>query len=183
MRFMASLWREYGEKTHTRTFRLAWIYLQFQDSCSFALWSQAAPGPVALQDAGLTADANLFPQCFEFVPTILMKQRTEKQMLLTDVLPAFATELRQLLIEKGEQELAAQVQELMILDRCRCGDDFCTTFYTRPRPQGGFGPGHRNVALTPDEGMLILDVVLETIACVEVLDRDELRQKLQAALP
>jgi hypothetical protein len=33
----------------------------------------------------------------------------EKRLLLTDTLPAFATELRQLLTEQGESELAAQV--------------------------------------------------------------------------
>ncbi len=104
-------------------------------------------------------------------------------MFLTEVLPAFATELRQLLIEKGERELAAQVPELMILDRCRCGADFYATFYTQPKPQGGFGPSNRNVALAPEEGMLLLDVVGETIACVEVLYRDEVCQKLQAVLP
>ncbi len=42
---------------------------------------------------------------------------------------------------------------------------------------------HNNVALTPSQGMLILDVVGEAIACVEVLYRDEVRQKLQPALP
>jgi hypothetical protein len=82
--------------------------------------------------------------------------------------------------EQGQPELAAQVPGLMILDRCRCGDDFCATFYTQPKPEGSFGLGHRNVALTPDEGMLILDVVGEKIACVEVLYRDEVRQKLGA---
>jgi hypothetical protein len=89
-----------------------------------------------------------------------MKQQTQKQPLLADVLPEFAAELQQLLTEKGEPELAAQVPGLMIFDRCRCGDDICCgTFYTQPKPEGGYGPGHWNVGLTPDEGMLILDVV------------------------
>jgi hypothetical protein len=114
---------------------------------------------------------------------VSMNQQTEKRLLLADTLPSLASELQQLLTEKGEPELAAQVPGLMILDRCRCGDDFCATFYTRPKPQGSFGSGHRNVALTPEKGMLILDVVAGEIACVEVLDRAEVRQKLQAALP
>ena len=106
----------------------------------------------------------------------------EKRLLLTDTLPAFASELQQLLIEKGESELAAQVPGLMIFDRCRCGDDFCATFYTLPKPEGSYGPGHRNVALTPEEGMLILDVVAGEIACVEVLERPDVREKLVAVL-
>jgi hypothetical protein len=112
-----------------------------------------------------------------------MNQQNATQLLLTDTLPAFAAELQQLLIEKGEPELAAQVPGLAILDRCRCGDDKCGTFYTRPKPNGAYGPGHRNVALTPEEGMLILDVVDGEIACVEVLDRDDVREKLDAVLP
>jgi hypothetical protein len=112
-----------------------------------------------------------------------MNQQPEKQFLLADTLPAFATELRQLLEAQGEHELAAQVPGVVILERCRCGDDFCATFYTQPKPHGSYGPGHRNVALTPEEGMLILDVVGGEIACAEVLYRDEVRRKLVAVLP
>lgn len=107
----------------------------------------------------------------------------EKQLHLADVLPAFAAELRRLLTEKGKPELAAQVPGLVIFDRCRCGDDLCSTFYTQPKPEGSFGPGHRNVALTPEQGMVILDVVAEEIACVEVLGRSDVREKLNAVLP
>lgn len=71
---------------------------------------------------------------------------------------------------------------MRVLERCRCGDDFCATFYTRPKPKGGFGPGHRNMVLTPEKGMLILDVVAGEIACVEVLNRNDVRKKLLAVL-
>jgi hypothetical protein len=89
--------------------------------------------------------------------------------LISDVLPALAQELHQLLVEQGESELADQVPGLRIVDRCRCGDNFCATFYVCPKPNGAYGPGYRNVPLTPREGMLILDVVGEKIAAVEVL--------------
>jgi len=112
-----------------------------------------------------------------------MPEQTEKQLLLADALPAFSAELRQLLEEHGEHELASQVPTLAILDRCRCGDDICATFYTQPKPKGGFGPGHRNVRLMPEEGMLILDIVGGEIMCVEVLDRNDVRQKLDEVLP
>ena len=111
------------------------------------------------------------------------QQQTDTRLLLTDVFPVFSTELRQLLVEQGESELAAQVPRLMICDRCRCGDDFCATIYTRPKPRGGFGPGHRNVRLMPSEGMLILDVLSGKIACVEILDRKDVREELDAVLP
>ncbi len=60
-------------------------------------------------------------------------------------MPELAQELKTLLTQKGELTLAAQVQRLHILDRCRCGDSFCAMFYTVPRPSGTWGAGHRNV--------------------------------------
>jgi hypothetical protein len=92
-----------------------------------------------------------------------------------------ANELRQLLIEYGE--LAAQVHGLMILDRFRCGDDFCATFYTHSKPDGAYGPGHQNVLLAPHEGTIIVDMVDGEIECVEVLDRPDVREKLIPVLP
>jgi hypothetical protein len=50
-------------------------------------------------------------------------------MLLTEILPE-AGELERLLKKSGEPELAAQAPQLTIVDRCRCGDDFCASFYT-----------------------------------------------------
>jgi hypothetical protein len=104
-------------------------------------------------------------------------------LLLKDVLPELADELAELLAEAGEYHLAEQVPGLRIVDRCRCGDDSCATFYAQPKPLGSFGAGHRNVVLEPERGLVILDVVSGTIACVEVLNRDELGQRLIAAMP
>jgi hypothetical protein len=112
-----------------------------------------------------------------------MNQETEKPLLLADTLSAFAAELRQLLRERGEAALAESVSTLMILDRCRCKDEICATFYTQPKPKDHFGPGHRNVVLAPENGMLILDIVGTEIACVEVLYREEIRRKLNEVLP
>jgi hypothetical protein len=56
-------------------------------------------------------------------------------------------------------------------------------FYVLPKPDGAYGPGHRNVALTPKEGMLILDVVGDRIAAIEVLYRDKIRQRLLKEFP
>ena len=105
------------------------------------------------------------------------------QLRLSKELPDLAGELERLLAKDGEHDLAAQVQQLCIVDRCRCGDDFCATFYTVPRPSGAWGPNHRNVSLDCERGMLILDVVDEIITCVEVLFRDEVRQRLSEIVP
>jgi hypothetical protein len=31
--------------------------------------------------------------------------------------------------------------------QCGCGNDFRQSFYTAPKPDGAYGPGHRNVGL------------------------------------
>ena len=49
--------------------------------------------------------------------------------------------------------------------------------------KAAYGAGHRNVALTPARGMLILDVVDERIAAVEVLYRDEILHRLNEVTP
>jgi hypothetical protein len=108
---------------------------------------------------------------------------TLEPLRLTATLPSLALEMSALLVEAQEPKLAAQIPGLEIVDRCRCGDDFCATFYTQPKPVGSYGPQHRNVALTPSEGWLILDVVAGQIMCVEVLYRDEIRRALLAAMP
>jgi hypothetical protein len=103
--------------------------------------------------------------------------------LLVDIFPELSVELADLLKVSGEHGLAEQISGLRIVDRCRCGDDFCATFYTQPKPTGAYGPGLRTVALEPITGELILDVVDGTVAQVEVLYRAEIRQKLLTKFP
>ena len=106
-----------------------------------------------------------------------------ESMLLTDVLPKLAVELELLLTKTGESELAAQVPTLAIVDRCRCDDDFCSSFHTQPKPEGAYGSDHRSLDLDAETGTIILDVVSGLIAYVEVLNRDDIRKMLVAALP
>ncbi len=68
-------------------------------------------------------------------------------------------------------------QKLSVIERCRCGDDVL------PKPAGAYGPGLRIVSLEPARGFLILDVVNDKIAAVEVLYRDEIRQRLPDEFP
>jgi hypothetical protein len=112
-----------------------------------------------------------------------MNESYKTPKLLAETIPLLAEELKQLLGDQGEPELAAQVPKLAILGRCRCGDDFCATFYVEPSLKKAYGPGHRNVALDPQRGMLILDVVDNKIVCLEVLYRDEVRRQLLVEFP
>jgi hypothetical protein len=105
------------------------------------------------------------------------------QLLLEDVLPELAEELRAQLEKDSEHDLVSQIPSLRIVDRCRCGADFCATFYTAPKPRGAWGPVHETIALDCEEGYLNLDLVNRQIVSVEVLYRDELRNKLHKAVP
>jgi hypothetical protein len=102
---------------------------------------------------------------------------------LVDMFPDLSSELQRLLSLEGESDLAAQVAGLTVVERCRCGDDFCGKFYALPKPRGAYGPSHRSVALEPNEGMMIVDVVGDRIAAVEVLYRDEVRRRLLVEFP
>ncbi len=95
---------------------------------------------------------------------------------LNDVLPAFAVELHELILKTERADLAEQVNRLEIFERCRCEDEFCSSFYTVPKPNGAWGAGHSNLALSPDKGMVVLDLIDDRICYVEVIDRDDVRE-------
>jgi hypothetical protein len=102
---------------------------------------------------------------------------------LSEVLPEVAQEVAAALKKEGRDQLAQQVSDLRLHDRCRCGDAFCAMFYTAPPPQGAWGTGHENIPLDPDDGMMILDVVNMRIVAVELLYRDDVRKRLLELLP
>ena len=103
--------------------------------------------------------------------------------LLKEVLPELANELIIQFEKEGEHQLAEQVPSLQIVDRCRCGDDFCATFYTAPKPKGAWGSEHESIPLDMEDGYLNVDVVDGKIVSVEVLFRDEIREKLLRQMP
>ncbi len=104
-------------------------------------------------------------------------------MRLIDSLPDFSQELVSLLSKAGAPNLAEQVAQLHMVARCSCDGELCASFYTAPKPRGSYGPQHRNVALEPTDGMIILDLVDEIIVNVEVIDRPDVRSKLALLFP
>ncbi|TWD82755.1 hypothetical protein FB561_3896 [Kribbella amoyensis] len=98
---------------------------------------------------------------------------------LVDRWPKLGRQLREALVRDDEAGLASQVDGLLILEMCSCDDDFCQSFYTQPAPNGAYpADRHRNWYPEDDQpgwnGHLILDVVDERIAFVEVLHRPPL---------
>jgi hypothetical protein len=129
---------------------------------------------------------------------------TEPLFLLREIWPDVVAQLKVLLTDARQPELAATVETLKVFDRCRCGADFCATVYTKPEPSGGYGPAHRNIAFfTADTVCIdeagqripktcdyptaphttILDVVNGQIMCIEIHDDHASRRRLVAALP
>ena len=102
---------------------------------------------------------------------------------VNELFPDFSDELAALLRDAGESDLARQIPGLGVIDRCRCGESSCATFYTADRPQGAWKGEHHNLLLGADRGMLIVDVVDGRIACVEVLDRSDVKVLLDRAVP
>jgi hypothetical protein len=103
--------------------------------------------------------------------------------LLIDVMPEVAEELRILISKSDFSGVDDQIATLCIVDRCQCGENSCATFYTAPRPNGAWGPGHENVSLDSKSGLLVLDLLNRIIVCVEVLDRKDIKKKLDEVFP
>jgi hypothetical protein len=102
---------------------------------------------------------------------------------LNQLLPGVAHRIARTLRTRGEFELAATVPQLNVVDRCRCGDDFCAMVYTAPPPRHAWGPGHRNLQVEATQGMVILDIVDDRITAVEILYQPEARERVLAAFP
>ncbi len=100
-----------------------------------------------------------------------------------DAMPDFCAELTALVASSAHPHLAQQLAGLPLVDRCRCGQDNCAHFYTAPRPEGAFGPGHCNVRLTATRGLVVLDIVGDGIVAVEVLGRSDVKRRLDVWLP
>lgn len=99
-----------------------------------------------------------------------------------DAFPQFVVELVTLVEASSRPELAEQIPTLEVVDRCRCGDRNCAHFYTAPRPAGAYPEGHANVLLGARRGLIVLDVVGTRVVAVEVLDRPDVKKRLDAAL-
>ncbi|MGI8336374.1 hypothetical protein ACRYCC_41070 [Actinomadura scrupuli] len=88
---------------------------------------------------------------------------------LGELFPTLVGELVGLLRAEGEDELASWVPFLRFREWCSCDEDSCQSFYTAPRPEGAYGPGHRCVSLLQEKAMIVLDVVDDDIRFVEIL--------------
>ena len=86
-----------------------------------------------------------------------------------DALPEIANELR-VGLRDDRPDLVATLDDLELVDRCRCGDEFCATFYTvakgawpeRDRRERVVTSAQRLICLTVADGQ-ILEVPLKRL--------------------
>ena len=102
---------------------------------------------------------------------------------INDLFPAFVGELSRLVSEAGHPHLSEQIPSLPVVARCNCAQDNCAHFYTAPPPRGAYPPNHTNILLPTDDGLIVVDVIEDRIVAVEILDRPDVKQLLDKALP
>ena len=100
---------------------------------------------------------------------------------LIDILPAIAKEIENVLFDMGEYRLARSIGELEVVDRCRCGDEACGTFYTADR-QGWKNKPLKHL-INDEHGHCDVGIYDGHIVCVEILDRDDVGEMLREQLP
>jgi hypothetical protein len=97
----------------------------------------------------------------------------------SEAAPGLAAEIENALREMGEENLAHQVPDLLMLSPCGCGDAFCASFHT--------GVGRSIDRTVPVEGteqaMVALDESNGKVIYVEVITEDfsKLRDEIRAA--
>lgn len=104
-------------------------------------------------------------------------------MLLKDALPEVAEELALALRTEGRPDLAEQLANMDLADRCTCHDSFCATFYTLPKSSW---EGKRVDLIIPAgemRGLSCVYTVDGTFAGAELLWRPEVRHRLNELLP
>jgi hypothetical protein len=102
-------------------------------------------------------------------------------MKIKKALPQLAQELESGFRKIGQVDLAATVSELDIVERCRCGDEGCGTFYTLEKCVWS---GKKLEQIVPVvEGLYAVDVFSNKVACIEILDRKDVEDKLNELFP
>ena len=101
---------------------------------------------------------------------------------LTSALPKTAKTLRKLLSADGRADLAEQIDTLILVDRCRCDDCGCATFYTQPNETWDDQQVERIIPAGM-AGLICIQVVNARIARVEILNRPDIRGQLLRLLP
>jgi len=96
---------------------------------------------------------------------------------LAQALPDFTEELSQGIASLGYKNLAATVYEIEVVERCKCDEPGCVTFFCVPKLSAP-RPDTCKRIVAPARGVTCVQYFEQTITWVEVLGRPEDRMKL-----
>lgn len=126
------------------------------------------------------------PSFFDPLPEDMLA-RFEGSAPLREKLPEFSAEIEQLLRQAGEPELAQQIAELWIGNRCRCGTVLCGAFQVEHLPSAvlSLSPnrGPRSVRIAAKDGVVSVDVVDGEIRRIDAANRDDVCKVLEWMFP
>lgn len=98
---------------------------------------------------------------------------------MADLLPHVLAELEAGLREEGEIPLIETLPRLRVTEPCGCGDDFCSSFYTGPRPRHSWAEeGSARTIGIGGGTVFAIDVVDDEIRYVEIISGSEIRFRL-----
>jgi hypothetical protein len=96
---------------------------------------------------------------------------------LAQALPDFTEELSQGIASLGYKNLAASVYAIEVVERCKCDEPGCVTFFCVPKLSAP-RPDTCKRIVAPARGVTCVQYFEQTITWVEVLGRPEDRMKL-----
>lgn len=102
-------------------------------------------------------------------------------MKLNILMPFLAEEISEALTNMGQRHLASSIQDLEILERCDCDNSGCAAFYTAEKHTWS---GQKIKHLSPNvKGLFSIDVCQNKIVFVEMMGRQDVRERLLAVHP
>lgn len=102
-------------------------------------------------------------------------------MKLNVLMPFLAEEITQGLSDMGKPKLARSIEELEIVGRCDCDNAGCAAFYTDEKHNWS---GKEIKHVTPNvKGLFSIDVHNDKIIFVEMMGRQDVRERLLAVHP
>jgi hypothetical protein len=96
---------------------------------------------------------------------------------LAQALPDLTEELSQGIASLGYKKLAASVYTIEVVERCKCEEPGCVTFFCVPKIHAPLPDTCKRI-IAPARGVTCVQYVDQQITWVEVLGRPEDREKL-----
>lgn len=103
-----------------------------------------------------------------------------RRLLLSFIVPGLFRELNSLLLEKGKIDLIKQLENLAIIGRCQCGDEFCSSIFVKyigDEKVIGLSNHKERISLDPANGDIIISINSHgKIDFIEILHRPEYKK-------